>query len=214
MPHHAVFRDLEPPIASQPRQAYARQAFQARPVLQPGRPPMRADQSQPVQRRSAAGFEIRLVPHRAAKLASRRATRKPRPIAKAHCQGVTPMLPDIPPQVMAALAEAPLVLVLLWMMTNLRREVQGRAEPPPAPPPPPHDTAREDLAAFKLEVARAYVPLSLIRDLDARLTQQLSRLEEKLDEVSRAATTAAAISAQQMPARSIGFATRAEERRP
>lgn len=121
------------------------------------------------------------------------------------------MLPDLPPQLLAALAETPLVLVLLWMLHNLRREMGGR--PDPAPPPTPPDTAREDLAAFKLEVARTYVPLSLIRDLDARLTQQLGRLEEKLDEVSRAATTAAAISSQHVPARGFGFAPRAQEPR-
>lgn len=122
------------------------------------------------------------------------------------------MLPELPPQLVAALADAPLALVLVWMLVNLRREIATRADPPPAPPAsPPTDTAREDLAAFKLEVARTYVPLSLIRDLDARLTQQLARLEEKLDEVSRAATAAAAISSH-APGRSIGFAIRAEEK--
>jgi hypothetical protein len=121
------------------------------------------------------------------------------------------MLPEIPPQLVAALADAPLALVLVWMLVNLRREIATRADPPAAPPPPAQDTAREELAAFKLEVARTYVPLSLIRDLDARLTQQLARFEEKLDEVSRAATAAAAITAH-APGRSIGFAIRAEEK--
>lgn len=121
-------------------------------------------------------------------------------------------MPDLPPQLLASLAETPLVLVLLWMLHGLRREMAARPEAPPAPPPAA-DSAREDLAAFKLEVARTYVPLSLIRDLDARLTQQLGRLEEKLDEVSRAATTAAAISAQHVAPRGIGFAARAQEPR-
>ncbi len=121
------------------------------------------------------------------------------------------MLPELPPQLVAALADAPLALVLVWMLVNLRREIATRADPSPASASPPPDTAREDLAAFKLEVARTYVPLSLIRDLDARLTQQLARFEEKLDEVSRAATAAAAITAH-APGRSIGFAIRAEEK--
>ncbi|WP_237214729.1 hypothetical protein [Falsiroseomonas oryziterrae] len=119
------------------------------------------------------------------------------------------MPPDIPPQLVAALADAPIVLLLLWMVSQLRRELAARAEPPAPPTPPAHDTAREELAAFKLEVARTYVPLSLIRDLDARLTLQLGRLEEKLDEVSRAATAAAAISGQHVPGR-IGFKARSE----
>jgi hypothetical protein len=122
------------------------------------------------------------------------------------------MLPELPPQLVAALADTPLVLLLLWMFVNLRREIAARQEmPPPPPASPAADTAREELAAFKLEVARTYVPLSLIRDLDQRLTQQLGRLEAKLDEVSRAATAAAAVSGQSVSGRSIGYGARATE---
>ncbi len=121
------------------------------------------------------------------------------------------MVPEIPPPLVSALADAPLALVLLWMISQLRKELAGKADPPP--PPPAMDAAREELAAFKLEVARTYVPLSLIRDLDIRLTQQLGRLEEKLDEVSRAATTAAAISGQAVPPRGIGFSVRGQDPR-
>lgn len=39
----------------------------------------------------------------------------------------------------------------------------------------------DDLAAFKLEVARTYVPLSLIRDMDRRLSQHLLRIEGKIE---------------------------------
>ena len=115
------------------------------------------------------------------------------------------MVPEIPPSLIAALADTPLALVLLWTVVQLRRDLGNRADPPPGP-----DQAREELAAFKLEVARTYVPLSLIRDMDARLTRQLTRFEEKLDEVNRAAT-AAAISARSVPGRGIGFAIRAGE---
>jgi hypothetical protein len=129
------------------------------------------------------------------------------------------MLPEIPPPLVAALADAPFALTLVWMIALLRRDLAAaRGELPPvlrqaAPPAatPAHDTAREELVTFKLEVARTYVPLSLIRDLDARLTQQLGRLEEKLDEVSRAATAAAAVSGQAVPGRRIGFGPRGEE---
>jgi hypothetical protein len=126
------------------------------------------------------------------------------------------MLADIPPPLVTALADAPLALVLMWMVTQLRRELADKPEPrPPAPAPSDAaraaDAAREELAAFKLEVARTYVPLSLIRDLDARLTQQLGRLEEKLDEVNRAATTAAVISAQSVPRGGLGFGLRGAE---
>ena len=124
------------------------------------------------------------------------------------------MLPELPPPLVAALADAPLALLMLWMMTQLRRELQARPESPAEAPGRAEEAARaiqaarEELSAFKLEVARTYVPLSLIRDMDARLTQQLGRLEAKLDEVSRAATAAAAVSAQALPGRGIGFGLR------
>lgn len=133
------------------------------------------------------------------------------------------MFPELPPQLVAALADAPLALVLLWMMTQLRRDLLARPDTPPPEPSRAEEAeravqavqavqaAREELSAFKLEVARTYVPLSLIRDMDARLTQQLGRLEAKLDEVSRAATAAAAISGQALPGRGIGFGLRGKE---
>ena len=112
------------------------------------------------------------------------------------------MIPDIPPQLIAALSDAPFALLLLWMVHLLRRDLQLRQDPPPP---------RDDLTEFKLEVARTYVPLSLIRDLDSRLSLHLVRIEEKLDEVSRAATTAAAVSGQLVPPRKVGFAARGSE---
>lgn len=127
------------------------------------------------------------------------------------------MLPELPPPLVAALADAPLALLMLWMMTQLRRDLQARPETPAEAPGRAEEAARaiqaarEELSAFKLEVARTYVPLSLIRDMDARLTQQLGRLEAKLDEVSRAATAAAAVSAQALPGRGIGFGLRGGE---
>jgi len=127
------------------------------------------------------------------------------------------MLPELPPPLVAALADAPLALLMLWMMTQLRRDLQARPETPAEAPGRAEEAARaiqaarEELSAFKLEVARTYVPLSLIRDMDARLTQQLGRLEAKLDEVSRAATAAAAVSAQTLPGRGIGFGLRGGE---
>ncbi|WP_424136921.1 hypothetical protein [Roseomonas chloroacetimidivorans] len=107
------------------------------------------------------------------------------------------MNPD--PQWVAAAVETPFMAVLAWMLHNLRRSI---AQSPPFPPErEAHDAAqhqaalertRDDLAAFKLEVARTYVPLSLIRDVDGRLTAHLIRIEQKLDEATRAAHSTAA----------------------
>ena len=128
------------------------------------------------------------------------------------------MLHDLPPSVVAALADAPLAIVLMWMVAQLRRDLHARPDAGTLPQASGGadagqavQAARDELSAFKLEVARTYVPLSVIRDLDARLTRQLGRLEEKLDEVSRAATAAAAVSGRPVPARGIGFALRGQE---
>jgi hypothetical protein len=40
---------------------------------------------------------------------------------------------------------------------------------------------RDELAAFKLEVARGYVPIQVMRELDRRVSLHLMRIEEKLD---------------------------------
>ncbi|WP_439598949.1 hypothetical protein [Falsiroseomonas sp.] len=119
------------------------------------------------------------------------------------------MIPEIPPQLLSALADAPLAALMLWMMHLLRRDLQSRPESPPPPSTAP-GPSRDELVDFKLEVARTYVPLSLIRDLDSRLSLQLLRIEEKLDEVSRTATTATAIAGQNVPARKMGFGARAD----
>ena len=106
--------------------------------------------------------------------------------------------------------EVPVVAALFWMIHGLRRDMQERIERGDQRDSDALTRTREDLAQFKIEVARTYVPLSLIRDLDSRLSLHLMRIEEKLDEVSRAATTAAAVSGQALPNRKMGFATRGQ----
>ncbi len=133
------------------------------------------------------------------------------------------MTPEIPEAgTLVAAADTPLMILVAWMLHLLRRDLgrdpgrdggrdPGRAEAPPATG---LDRTREDLAAFKLEVARTYVPLSLIRDLDSRLSLHLLRIEEKLEEVSRAATAAAAVSGQHLPRPGIGFGLRGQDGQP
>lgn len=82
--------------------------------------------------------------------------------------------------------EVPVVAALFWMIHGLRREVQDRIERGDQRDSDALARTREDLAQFKIEVARTYVPLSLIRDLDRRISDHLIRIEEKLEEVSRA----------------------------
>lgn len=112
---------------------------------------------------------------------------------------------EMDPQVLATAVQAPMVAALFWMMHVLRRGLSERAcggdDHPPRGDADALARTRDELAAFKLEVARTYVPLSLIRDVDQRLTQQLLRIEEKLDAANRAATVAAAAVAAQQPQR-------------
>ncbi len=63
MPIHPRRRRLIPPITAQARKAILRQPCQAGAVLQPIRAATLARQDQAVQRGSAAGLQIGLVPH-------------------------------------------------------------------------------------------------------------------------------------------------------
>ena len=110
-------------------------------------------------------------------------------------------------QWIAAAVDTPFIALLAWMLHQLRRSLlqmpdrdascpPSPTEPQPVPSQNAHlgaiERTREELSAFKLEVARTYVPLSLIRDVDGRLTSHLVRIEQKLDEATRTAHSTAA----------------------
>ena len=78
--------------------------------------------------------------------------------------------------------EAPIVAALFWMLHGLRKDLHDRIDRTTERESEAVNRTREDLAEFKLEVARSYVPLSLIRDVDRRLSQHLLRIEGKLEE--------------------------------
>ncbi len=44
---------------------------------------------------------------------------------------------------------------------------------------------RENLAAFKLEVAKTYASIAYLKEVERRLTDHLIRIEDKLDAVKR-----------------------------
>ncbi len=93
---------------------------------------------------------------------------------------------QIEPQWWISAVEAPIVAALFWMIHGLRRDMHERIDRGDQRDSDALTRTREDLAQFKLEVARTYVPLSLIRDLDRRISDHLIRIEEKIEEVSRA----------------------------
>ena len=81
--------------------------------------------------------------------------------------------------------EAPVVAALFWMIHGLRKDLHDRIDRTQERESEAVSRTRDELAEFKLEVARSYVPLSLIRDVDRRLSQHLLRIEGKLEEVGR-----------------------------
>jgi hypothetical protein len=79
--------------------------------------------------------------------------------------------------------EAPVIAALFWMLHAFRRDFDKRVEHGDLRVAGGLERTREDLAGFKLEVARTYVPLSVIRDVDQRLSEQLRRIEDRLEEM-------------------------------
>ncbi|MCK8784338.1 hypothetical protein M0638_08100 [Roseomonas sp. NAR14] len=93
----------------------------------------------------------------------------------------------IDPSWWITVVEIPVVAALFRMIHGLRRDLDGRIERGDRRDSDAVSRTRDDLAEFKHDVARTYVPLSLIRDVDARLTQHLLRIENKLERLARAA---------------------------
>lgn len=70
----------------------------------------------------------------------------------------------------ATAVELPALAGLFWLMQRGRSEVDGA-----------QDRLRDDLSAFKLEVARSYASTAALKDVELRLTEHLVRIEAKLD---------------------------------
>lgn len=82
-------------------------------------------------------------------------------------------------------AQAPVMGALYWLVHGIKRDLDRRIDRGDLRQFDGLSRTRDELAAFKLEVARTYVPLSLIRDVDRRLTEQLLRIETRLEEMQR-----------------------------
>lgn len=92
---------------------------------------------------------------------------------------------DFSPTLLMALLQSPVAVWLFWTLHGIRRELDRRIEHGDMRNGDGLSRTRDDLAAFKLEVARTYVPLSLIREMDRRVTEQLARIEAKIDGAGR-----------------------------
>jgi hypothetical protein len=70
----------------------------------------------------------------------------------------------------ATAVELPALAGLFWLMQRGRSELDVA-----------QDRLRDDLSAFKLEVARSYASTAALKDVERRLTEHLVRIEAKLD---------------------------------
>lgn len=77
--------------------------------------------------------------------------------------------------------EIPILVGLFKMMWDIKKELIARIERVEHRQAETVARLRDELAAFKLEVARGYVPIQVMRELDRRVSLQLMRIEEKLD---------------------------------
>lgn len=92
---------------------------------------------------------------------------------------------QIEPTWWISVIEVPIVAALFRMIYGLKQDIQSRIDRGDTRDSEAMNRTREDLAEFKLEVARTYVPLSLIRDLDQRVSSHLLRIEGKLEGLRR-----------------------------
>ncbi|MCC9623925.1 hypothetical protein LPB41_19780 [Thalassospira sp. MA62] len=77
--------------------------------------------------------------------------------------------------------EIPAVASLFWLHWRMRSELLGRAESLRTRHDRDVTDLRDGLADFKLDVARNYVSIPYLKDIEKRLTAHLLRIEAKLD---------------------------------
>ena len=92
---------------------------------------------------------------------------------------------QIEPTWWIAVIEVPVVAALFRLVHGIKQDIQNRIERGDTRDSEAVSRARDELAEFKLEVTRTYVPLSLIRDVDQRLSAHLLRIEGKLEGLQR-----------------------------
>lgn len=69
-----------------------------------------------------------------------------------------------------AMIEIPIFAGFFKMLSKEKQEIQS---------------CKDALAEFKLHVARNYVSINYLKDIEKRLTDHLLRIEKKLDEVGK-----------------------------
>ncbi|OSQ41487.1 hypothetical protein [Thalassospira sp. MCCC 1A01428] len=79
------------------------------------------------------------------------------------------------------MVELPALAALFWLIWRSRVELQRRIDVSAAQNTRDCQENRDGLAAFKLDVARNYVSIPYLKDVERRLTAHLLRIEAKLE---------------------------------
>lgn len=77
--------------------------------------------------------------------------------------------------------EIPVISVVFWLIWRLRQTQERQDTEMRLALDRALSDARSNLAAFKLEVAKSYVSIPYLKDVERRLTHHLLRIEVKLD---------------------------------
>jgi hypothetical protein len=79
------------------------------------------------------------------------------------------------------MVELPVLAGLFWLIWRSRAELHRRLDVTMAQNMRDCQETRDGLAAFKLDVARNYVSIPYLKDVERRLTAHLLRIEAKLE---------------------------------
>lgn len=77
--------------------------------------------------------------------------------------------------------ELPVLGGLFWLVTKYRRDTETALDSLRQRAETAQTQVRESLAAYKLEVAKAYASHEALKDVEIRLTDHLLRIEHKLE---------------------------------
>jgi hypothetical protein len=81
--------------------------------------------------------------------------------------------------------ELPVLASLFWMIWRSRQEFEDDLADLREHSENALSNARENLSAYKLEVAKNYASIAYMKDVERRLTGHLVRIENKLDSSPR-----------------------------
>lgn len=85
----------------------------------------------------------------------------------------------------ATMIEVPVFAALFRLVTKNRRELDYDIQNHKQLNDEALSLVKEALSEFKLHVARNYVSVNYLKDVESRLTAHLLRIEKKLDETGR-----------------------------